>query len=162
MAGFLDPFRKKIVASVWKERPDPPKVKDEDIDDTIALGVLLWVVAKSDDMILTTEVEKIKDILTVHAEVSEDRLPYVLATIEQAEKERIDLNHFTREIKGDLEYESKKYIIEILLRLASVDDDLSYDERHIIYKIATLLGVHNKDYRMLLKKQTKNNSAESD
>lgn len=28
MAGFLDRFRKNVVSSVWKDRPDEPKVKD--------------------------------------------------------------------------------------------------------------------------------------
>ncbi len=44
MAGFLDKFRGNVVSSVWKDKKDEPKVKD--INDKIALGVLLWIVAE--------------------------------------------------------------------------------------------------------------------
>ena len=58
MAGFLDKFRGNVVASVWKDKKDVPKVID--IDDKIALGVLLWVVAEADDKFLAKEDEKIE------------------------------------------------------------------------------------------------------
>ena len=39
MAGFFDQFRKNVISDIWKNKPDEPKVKD--IDDKIALGILL-------------------------------------------------------------------------------------------------------------------------
>jgi uncharacterized tellurite resistance protein B-like protein len=61
MAGFLDKFRKNVISSVRKDKKDEPMVKD--IDDKIALGVLLWVVAEADDKFLPKEDEKIKEVL---------------------------------------------------------------------------------------------------
>ena len=41
MAGILDRLRKNISASIWK---DPSSAAGSaDIDDKIALGVLLWI-----------------------------------------------------------------------------------------------------------------------
>ena len=61
MAGFLDKFRNNVVSSVWKDKRDEPKVID--IDDKIALGVLLWIVAEADEKFLAKEDEKIKGYL---------------------------------------------------------------------------------------------------
>ena len=57
MPGFLDKFRNRIIANVHKQPEDAKAV-----DDKIALGVLLWVVAKADDKFLPQEEEKIKEI----------------------------------------------------------------------------------------------------
>ena len=160
MSGFLDSFRKKVVQSVYKDKPDPPKIKDEDINDTIALGVLLYAVAKSDGIFLTTERDKIKEILNVYADVPDEKVLYVLTAIQQADKESIDIFRFTREINKDLDYEYKKSIIEILFRLACVDNELSDDEDHIIFKIARLLDVYRKDYRAFFEKYNKINKSE--
>ena len=94
MAGFLDKFRGNVVASVWKDKKDVPKAID--IDDKIALGVLLWVVAEADDKFLAKEDEKIREILTTsHSKISEEDIETVLASIKEAAKERIDLYRFT-------------------------------------------------------------------
>lgn len=155
MAGFLDSFRKKVVESIYKEKPDLPKVKDEDINDTIALGVLMLIVAKSDQMFLTIELDKIKDVLSIHAGVPDEKMPYVLATIRQAEKERVDFWRFTRELDKDLPYEHKLPILEILLRVATVDKDLSDDEIYMLHRIAKVFGIYNEDFKVLLEKARK-------
>ena len=81
MAGFLDKFRKNVITSVWKEEKDKPEVKD--IDDKIALGVLLWVVAEADEKFLAHEDEKIKEILILHSKIPEDEISTVLASIKE-------------------------------------------------------------------------------
>ena len=73
-----------------------PKVKD--IDDKIALGVLLWVVAEADEKFLAHEDEKIKEILILHSKIPEEEISTVLASIKEAARERIDLYRFTREV----------------------------------------------------------------
>ncbi|MDP6433743.1 MAG: hypothetical protein QGI15_05465, partial [Candidatus Scalindua sp.] len=86
MAGFLDKFRGNVVASVWKDKKDVPKAID--IDDKIALGVLLWVVAEADDKFLAKEDEKIREVLTTsHSQVSEEDIETVLASIKEAARE---------------------------------------------------------------------------
>ena len=78
MAGFLDQFRKNVITSVRKDKPDEPNVKD--IDDKIALGVLLWVVAEADEKFLPEEEEKIKEVLRLYSGISSEDMPIVLAS----------------------------------------------------------------------------------
>ena len=144
MAGFLDRFRKNVIASVWKDKPDEPKVKD--IDDKIALGVLLWVVAEADEKFLPEESDKIKEVLISYSKISNEDIPTVLASIKEAAKERIDLFRFTNEISEDLPYGIKMSIIENLFRIACVDKDLDNNELEIIRKISGLFHIGHKDF----------------
>jgi len=144
MAGFLDQFRKKVVSSVWKDKPDEPAVKD--IDDKIALGVLLWIVAEADEKFLPEEEERIKETLLSYGKVSEEDIPYIMSSIQEAAKERIDLYRFTHEVSKDLEYSVKISIIEILFRIAWADKDLNNKEHEVIRKISGLFRLAHKDF----------------
>ncbi len=144
MAGFLDEFRKKVTSSVRKDKPDEPRVKD--IDDKIALGVLLWVVAEADETFLPEEEEKIKKTLLSYGKVSAEDMPYVLRSIREAARERIDLYHFTHEVSKDLEYGVKTSIIEILFRVACADKNLDNKEHEAIRKISGLFQLAHEDF----------------
>jgi uncharacterized tellurite resistance protein B-like protein len=144
MAGFLDQFRNKVLSSVWKE--PAAEEKKVALNDKIALGVLLWVVAQADDKFLPEEKGKIQDILRNYAGISEADMPVVLSSIEQAEKERIDLHTFTREVSQDLSYPTKVGIVELLFRLACVDGDLAHEEHEQIRQIAGLFQIDHKDF----------------
>ena len=144
MAGFLDKFRKNVITSVWKDKRDEPKVKD--IDDKIALGVLLWVVAEADDKFLAKEDGKIRDILTTYSKISEEEIETVLASIKEAARERVDLHRFTREVGKDLPYEVRKSIIETLFRVACCDEELDHKEMETIRKISGLFHIAHKDF----------------
>jgi uncharacterized tellurite resistance protein B-like protein len=143
MAGFLDKFRKNVISSVWKGEEEP-KVKD--IDDKIALGVLLWVVAEADEKFLSHEDEKIKEILILHSKIPEEEISTVLASIKEAARERIDLYRFTREINTDLPYNARISIIETLFRVACCDKELDHKEIEVIRKISGLFRVTHRDF----------------
>jgi uncharacterized tellurite resistance protein B-like protein len=144
MAGFLDSFRTKVVSSVWKDKADEPKIKD--IDDKIALGVLLWVVAEADEKFLPEEEAKIKEVLISYGKIPADDVPVVLASIREAAQERIDLYRFTHEVSKDLPRDIKLSIIENLFRVACVDQDLDENELETIRKIADLFRLEHKDF----------------
>ena len=144
MAGFLDQFRKNVITSVRKDKPDEPKVKD--IDDKIALGVLLWVVAEADEKFLPEEEEKIKEVLRLYSGISSEDMPIVLASIQQAAKERIDLYRFTHEVSENLSYEIKIKILENLFRVACIDKNLDDRELEVIRKISGLFKLTHKDF----------------
>ena len=144
MAGFLDSFRKKVITSVWKEEKDKPRVID--IDDKIALGVLLWVVAEADEKFLATEDEKIREILATYSKISEEEIEAVMASTREAARERIDLHRFTREVTKELPYNVKLSIIETLFRVACCDKELDHEETEIIRKISGLFQISHKDF----------------
>ena len=144
MAGFLDKFRSNVITSVWKDEDDRPEVKD--IDDKIALGALLWVVAEADEKFLAKEDEKIKEILTLYSKIPEDEMVTVMASIKEAAIERIDLHRFTREVGKNLSYDVRKSVIETLFRVACCDDELDHNEVETIRKISGLFNVAHKDF----------------
>jgi len=161
VAGFLDKFRGNVITSVWKDKRDEPRVKD--IDDKIALGVLLWVVAEADDKFLAKEDEKIRDILTTYSKISGEEIETVLASIKEAARERIDLYRFTREVSKDLPYEVKLSIIETLFRVACCDEELDHKEMETIRKISGLFHISHKDFinaKITIKKEFGLNTVE--
>jgi len=144
MPGFLDQFRKKVIHSVFK---DSIEEKDDVIlNDKIALGVLLWVVAEADDQFFPEEKEKIREVLRQYAKISDEELPVVFEATEVAAKEKIDLHTFTHEVSQDLPFEIKKEIIENLFRVACIDNDLAYVEEEMIRKISGLFRLDHKDF----------------
>jgi uncharacterized tellurite resistance protein B-like protein len=140
--GFLDKFRRKVKVSVFKE----PDKKEIFIDDKIALGVLLWVVAKADDKFLPEEESQIKETLIKYCNLKQDDLNLVLNAIKAAEKEAIDLYSFTSVISKDLNYGMKIAIVENLFRVACIDRDLDNSELETIRKISGLLGLEHAEF----------------
>ncbi|MBD3272421.1 MAG: hypothetical protein GF384_07795 [Elusimicrobia bacterium] len=155
MAGFFDEFRKKIISSVWKDQSD--ERNSVQVDDKIALGVLLWIVAEADGKFLPTETQKIKQILTESAHIESRDLDTVLAAVEQAAQDRIDLYRFTHEINPGLPYAVKKQIIENLFRVACADHELAAQELETIRKIAGLFNIAHNDFidaKLMVKQET--------
>jgi len=144
MSGVLDKFRNRVIASVWKDKPDAPKIKD--INDKIALGVLLWIVAEADGKFLPEETEKIKEVLASYSDISTEEMEYVLAAVKEAAAERIDLYRFTHEVSTDLPYKIKLAIIENLFRVGCVDKDLDDTEAERIREISGLFQISHKDF----------------
>ena len=144
MSGFLDRFRNTVVQSVWKDAADAvPRVE---LNDKIALGVLLRVVAEADNTFLPEEESAIKRVLEDTGTISPEDMPVVLASIELAARERIDLFTFTREITQGLPYAVKKELIGNLFRVACADGDLAHEEQEVIRRISGLCGVDHKDF----------------
>lgn len=144
MRGFLDQFRKKVISSVWKDTPCT--IEPKKLDDNVALGVLLWVVAEADHRFLPAETEKITEILHDLGKISKDDMPYVISAIQEAEQQRIDLFRFTHAVSNNLDYQVKVSIIEILFSVACVDQDLDNAELECIRKIANLFAITHKDF----------------
>ena len=144
MAGFLNQFRKRVVSSVWSDQTiDPPK---EDVDDKIALGALLWVVAEADNKFLPQEEAKIKEVLSNYAKISEKDLSIVLAAVKEAARESIDLYQFTSEISRDLIYAQRVVIIEQLFRVACADKELDEKELELIREVSSLFHLSHRDF----------------
>ena len=142
MSGFLDKFRNKVKSNVWKEASKQERY----IDDKIALGVLLWVIAKADEKFLPQEENQIKEIITNYCNIDKKDLPLVLNSIKEAERQAIDLYSFTSKISGDLNYQMKISILENLFRVACIDKDLDNQELEIIRKISNLFGLEHSDF----------------
>jgi len=149
MSGFLNDFRQNIISIVYPEGPEDAREEprsNDTIDNLIALGVLLWVVAQADEKFLPEEKAKVEDVLNSYGEISEEDMPIVLRAVEEASINRIDLYAFTSEIGKNLSFKAKIGIIENLFRVACIDQDLDHEEQEAIRKISGLLHIDHKDF----------------
>jgi len=144
MSGFLDSFRKKIRPSLWKEHNEHSRPVN--VDDKIALGVLLWIVAEADGDFLPQEKKEIERILRTYSNIPAHEIPLVMAAIEQAARERIDLYRFTHEISKDLPYAVRCSIVEMLFRVAYADKVLKESELFVLRQIASLLHLSHRNF----------------
>ena len=149
MSSFLNDFRQKIISVIHPQEHEDVGADSQTtdtIDNLIALGVLLWVVAQADEKFLPEEKAKIEDVLSSYGEISEKDMPIVLRAVEEASISRIDLYAFTSEVGGNLSFEAKIGIIENLFRIACIDQDLDYEEQEAIRKISGLFQIDHKDF----------------
>lgn len=149
MGKFFEAFREKImslVASGGTSDVQAEAGKNESIDNLIALGVLLWVVADADEAFLPEERDKIKEILQSYGKISEEDMPIVLRAIEEAAISRIDLYAFTSEVGENLSFAVKLGIIENLFRVACSDGEMADEEHEAIRKISGLLQIDHKGF----------------
>ena len=143
MAGLLETIKNKLFESPGSQRRSK---EPEGIDNTIALGVLLWAVAEADDKFLPEEESGMAEVLRSYIRVSDEDLPVVMNTIEIASIERIDLQYFTKEVGKNIPMDKRIEIIENLFRVACADRDLAHEELETIRKIAGLFWVEHNDF----------------
>ena len=148
MSNLLERIRSKVVTAVWGggDHVTEGGKNCVNLDNRIALGVLLWVVAEADDRFLPEETEKIKDIITQHHNLEEEGLACVLESIAIAAKERIDVHTFTSEVDQDLSRETKQSIVEDLFRVACVDGELDLKEHEMIRTISKLFRLTHDEF----------------
>jgi len=149
MGEFLDAFREKIMALISPNEATDVQAgpdKTDGIDNLIALGVLLWVVAEADETFLPEEKEKVKEVLQLYGKISEEDMPIVLRAVEEAAISRIDLYAFTSEVGENLSFTVKVGIIENLFRVACSDGEVANAEHEAIRKIAGLFQIDHKDF----------------
>ncbi|PLX19945.1 MAG: hypothetical protein C0601_00570 [Candidatus Muiribacterium halophilum] len=125
---------------------DNPIKEEKNHDLSIALGVLLWIVAEEDEKFLPEEEEKIREILIKRLDVNEDNLDDLIKTIRKAAKDRIDIHDFTRELNTKFNMEEKIRVIEDLFRVAFSDGNMDNYELETIRKISHLLTIPHKDF----------------
>jgi len=142
MVEFVDKFKEKLLSGISK---DNIKLNDKELNNAIALGVLLWIVAETDKKFLPEEENKIKEALSAHAKIPQAQIPAVLATIKQAAEERIDIWSFTHLFTTLLD-EDKIPIVEDLFRVACADKDLDFDETEMIRKMSNLMKISHGDF----------------
>lgn len=143
MTGWLKKVREGVLATVTGSATT---VGSAAADEKIALGVLLWVVAEADGTFLDTEKALIRQVLAEQGDVGPDDLAIVLASVEQAARERIDLYGFAREVAEGLDAAQRAEIVRQLYRVACADGALDHAEIEAIRQISGLLRVNHPDF----------------
>ncbi len=144
MGGLLDRLRGLVAPAAPRGYRTAPAVTTTK-DDKIALGGLLGIVAEADGRFLAEEKALIEQVLRGHADVDAADLAVVMASVEQAAEERIDLYQFTREVAQDLTPPERAEIVRQLYRVGCADGTLDHAEVEAINQISGLLRVPHRD-----------------
>ena len=118
---------------------------------------LAYEVAISDGNIDLSELDKIKNEITVKSKALNLVPEEVLAAIKNHSKESVSFNDFINQINENFSQEQKLEMISFLWHTAYADNVLEVDEERLIRRIADMIRV--KDMQVLkLKDQAKQNS----
>ena len=118
---------------------------------------LAYEIAISDGNIDLSELDKIKNEITVKSKALNLVPEEVLATIKNHSEESVSFNDFINQINKNFSQEQKLEMISFLWHTAYADNVLEVDEERLIRRIADMIRV--KDMQVLkLKDQAKQNS----
>ena len=133
--------------------------EETDFDFNIELigCALAYEIAVSDGKIDLSELDKIKNQITVKSKALNLVPEEVLATIKNHSEESVSFNDFIIQINENFSQEQKLEMISFLWHTAYADNVLEVDEERLIRRIADMIRI--KDMQVLkLKDQAKQNS----
>ena len=131
------------------------KVFDFDLD---LIGcALAYEIALSDGNIDSSELDKIKNEITVRSKALNLVPEEVFETIKNHSKESVSFNDFINQINENFSQNQKLEMISFLWHTAYADNVLDVDEERLIRRIADMIRI--KDMQVLkLKDQAKQNN----
>ena len=119
---------------------------DDDVNPVeMAAAVLLIEMARADFEQADLENEMIIDLLQEYFLMNLEDSNELFDEAEEIADNSVSLHEFTRTLHETLNDEAKNEIIEMLWRLALVDDSLDRYEDYLVRKIADLLYVSNSN-----------------
>lgn len=114
-------------------------------DPRVAVAALCLQVMEADGVVHRAEKEKLRNLLKESYGLSEGDLEALIAAGKRAENEAIDYYRFTTDLKRHLDEEERRQLIAALWDLVYSDGKRSEIEDHVVWRIADLLGVSNRE-----------------
>jgi uncharacterized tellurite resistance protein B-like protein len=125
-------------------RDEGPAKPDANNPDVAAVALFFHVIG-ADGVVDEVESEKLKSLIIQEYGVSGADLRELIEAGEEADREAVDLYQFTSILNRSLEPEAKVHFIELLWNLAYADGYRHELEDHVVWRIADLMGVSNRD-----------------
>lgn len=133
--------------SFLKELPGrggDPAHGDHD-DPRLAAAALMVHVLDSDGVRSDREVERLRDALAQTYEIEGRELDGLIAAAEEADREAIDLYAFTSVLKRHLDETGRARFIGLLWEMVYADGVVGELEDNIVWRVAELIGVENRE-----------------
>ncbi len=122
-------------------------------DDTrLATAALLVHVANVDGRIGPAESTRLRAIIEQRFGLDKAATARLIAKAEESDREAVDFFHFTNVLKRSLDDEGRHKIITMMWEVVFADGNISEFEENVVWRIAELLGVSNRD-RISLRQQ---------
>ncbi len=113
-------------------------------DFSVALLILCGAVMKSDNKILKSELDFVKEFFVKQFGVAAAHDKMLL--FREILKQEYSLSEVCGQIKYNLDYPSKLQLMHLLFGLAGADGEFHKNEIETIYAISSFLGITDKDY----------------
>ena len=121
-------------------------------DYRLATAALLIHVANVDGAIDAPERLRLRQVIEDRFGLDAAATTRLIERAEQSDKEAVDFFHFTNVLKRALDDEGRHKIIEMLWDVVFADGKVTEFEENVVWRIAALLGVSNRD-RVMLRQQ---------
>ena len=134
---------KNLVADLVREDGEPRAFADDDY--RVAAAALLVHVADIDGDMAAPERLRIKTLISERFGLDAAASARLMATAERADRESIDLFHFTSVLKRVLDDAGRRKVIEMMWEIAYTDGKVDEFEENIVWRVAELLGISSRD-----------------
>ncbi|MCO6180338.1 TerB family tellurite resistance protein [Ciceribacter sp. RN22] len=114
-------------------------------DPRVAVAALCFQVMEADGVVHDKEREKLEQLLKEEYRLNNEELQALLKAGQRAESEAVDYYRFTSDIKRHLDEEQRLQLLGILWDIVYADGSRSEMEDHVVWRIADLLGVSDRD-----------------
>ena len=123
-----------------------------DDDYRLATAALLIHVANVDGAIDPPERTRLRQVIEDRFGLDQTATTRLIERAEQSDKEAVDFFHFTNVLKRALDDDGRHKIIEMMWDIVFADGEVTEFEENVVWRIASLLGVSNRD-RVLLRQK---------
>ena len=121
-------------------------------DPRVAAAALFFHVVDADGVVEQAERGKVKELLERSYGLDGSHLQKLIDAGRQAEDESIDFYAFTSVLKRNLDAEQRVQFIELLWELVYADGVRRELEDNVVWRVAELLGVSDRD-RVLMRQR---------
>ena len=92
-----------------------------------------------------SERQRIKALVSERFGLDASASARLIATAERADRESVDLYHFTSVLKRVLDEPGRRKVIEMMWEIAYADGKVDEFEENIVWRVAELLGISSRD-----------------
>lgn len=134
---------KTLVADLVSTESEPKAFAENDY--RVAAVALLVHVADIDGEMDISERQRIKNLIAERFGLDPVASARLIARAERADRESVDLYHFTSVLKRALDEAGRHKVIEMMWDIAYADGNVDEFEENVVWRVAELLGVSSRD-----------------
>ena len=123
-----------------------------DSDYRVAAAALLVHVATLDGDLSESERDKLRAILQARFSLDDALTDELIAAAEAADHDAVDFYHFTSSLMRVLDEGGRERIVAMMWEMALVDGHVTEFEDNVLWRVADLLGISNRQ-RIALRRQ---------
>ncbi|ACM38004.1 TerB family tellurite resistance protein [Agrobacterium vitis] len=114
-------------------------------DTRVLIVALCFQVMEADGTISAAERKSLKKSIKDHYDLDRSKIDALLEAGQQAESEAVDYYRFTSELKRRLDENQRLELVSVLWDIVYADGMRNEMEDHILWRVADLLGVSDRD-----------------